>query len=173
MSSKEGKKPDLNLNSLCSDNTHDETNSLKLKIDMYQNLFKSPDELTHLSQADRFNQEYVFRKFLFFATTIIVIVTSLFSIDLLPSVLLGCGVIGFNYFWTTLLVRKLLVEKKLRVVDLIFSVAKFGVSIIILFVAMQYLNLSPTGLLIGLLNIVLATIIYSFFRVLRFYKIKA
>mgnify|MGYP001373535623 CR=1 FL=1 len=173
MSSKERKKPDLNLNSLYSDNTHDETNSLKLKINMYQNLFKSPDELTHLSQADRFNQEYVFRKFLFFATTIIVIVTSLFSIDLLPSVLLGCGVIGFNYFWTTLLVRKLLAEKKLRVVDLIFSVAKFGVSIIILFVAIQYLNLSPTGLLIGLLNIVLATIIYSFFRVLRFYKIKA
>ena len=168
MSSKEGKNPDLDLNSLSSEDPPNEINSLGPQTKIYKNLFESHEELPYLAQADRLNQEYVFRNFLFFATTIIVVGTSIFSIDLLPSVLLGCGVIGFNYFWTTLLVRKFLVEKKLKVIDVFFSIAKFGISITILFVAIEYLELSPGGLLIGLLNIILATIIYSFVRVMRF-----
>ena len=168
MSSKDGKNTDLDLNSLYSEDSPDEINPLDPQTKMHKNLFESHEELPNSTEVDRLNQEYVFRNFLFFATTIIVIGTSLFSIDLLPSVLLGCGVIGFNYFWTTLLVRKLLLEKKLKVIDLIFSIAKFGISLIILFVAMEYLDLSPGGLLIGLLNIILATIIYSFVRILQF-----
>jgi hypothetical protein len=85
----------------------------------------------------------------------------------LPAVLLGCGVIGFNYFWTMQFVRKLLQEQKLQALDLLFSFTKFGISVIILFVAMQYFDFSPLGLLIGLSNIALAVIIYSFIRVMR------
>ena len=112
-------------------------------------------------------QAYFFRNLLFAVSTILVAGTAIFSLDLLPSVLLGCGVIGFNYFLTMQFVRKLLRVRKLQALDLLFSFTKFGITIIILFVAMQYFELSPGGLLIGLSNIALAVIIYSFIRVMR------
>jgi hypothetical protein len=61
----------------------------------------------------------------------------------------------------------MLLEGKLQALDLLFSLTKFGISVIIIFVAMQYWDFSPGGLLIGLSNIALAAIIYSFIRVLR------
>ena len=64
-------------------------------------------------------------------------------------------------------VRKLLRERKLQALDLLFSFTKFGITVIVLFVAMQNFELSPGGLLIGLSNIALAVIIYSFIRVMR------
>jgi hypothetical protein len=64
-------------------------------------------------------------------------------------------------------VRKLLQERKLQALDLLFSFTKFGISVIILFVAMQYFDFSAEGLLIGLSNIALAVLIYSFIRVMR------
>ena len=112
-------------------------------------------------------QAYVFRNLLLVASFILVAGTAIFNLDLLPSVLLGCGVIGFNYFWTMQFVRKLLQEQKLQALDLLFSFTKFGISVSILFVAMQYFDLSPGGLLIGLSNIALAVIIYSFIRVMH------
>ena len=118
-------------------------------------------------EAGQLKQAYVFRNLLFVASVILVAGTAIFSIDLLPSVLLGCGVIGFNYFWTMQFVRKLLQERKLQALDLLFSFTKFGISVIILFVAMQYFDFSAEGLLIGLSNIALAVLIYSFIRVMR------
>jgi len=126
-----------------------------------------PEDLVSTEVAGQIKQAYFFRNLLFAASIILVAGTAIFSLDLLPSVLLGCGVIGFNYLLTMQFVRKLLQEGKLQTLDLLFSFTKFGITIIILFVAMQYFDLSPGGLLIGLSNIALAVIIYSFFRVMR------
>jgi len=126
-----------------------------------------PEDLVSTEVAGQIKQAYFFRNLLFAASIILVAGTAIFSLDLLPSVLLGCGVIGFNYFLTMQFVRKLLREGKLQALDLLFSFTKFGITIIILFVAMQYFELSPGGLLIGLSNIALAVIIYSFIRVMR------
>ena len=126
-----------------------------------------PEDFVSIEMAGQTKQAYFFRNLLFAASIILVAGTATFNLDLLPSVLLGCGVIGFNYFLTMQFVRKLLRERKLQALDLLFSFTKFGITIIILFVAMQYFELSPGGLLIGLSNIALAVIIYSFFRVIR------
>ena len=126
-----------------------------------------PEDIVSTEVDGQIKQAYFFRNLLFAASIILVAGTAIFNLDLLPSVLLGCGVIGFNYFLTMQFVRKLLRERKLQALDLLFSFTKFGITIIILFVAMQYFELSPGGLLIGLSNIALAVIIYSFFRVIR------
>ena len=126
-----------------------------------------PEDLVSKKIAGQIKQVNFFRNLLFTASIILVAGTAIFSIDLLPSVLLGCGVIGFNYLLTIQFVQKLLRERKLQPLDLLFSFTKFGITIIILFVAMQYFELSPGGLLIGLSNIALAVIIYSFIRVMR------
>ena len=126
-----------------------------------------PEDLVLTAVDGQIKQSYFFRNLLFAASIILVAGTVIFSLDLLPSVLLGCGVIGFNYFLTMQFVRKLLRERKLQALDLLFSFTKFGITILILFVAMQYFELSPGGLLIGLSNIALAVIIYSFIRVMR------
>ena len=126
-----------------------------------------PEDLVSTAVDGQIKQSYFFRNLLFAASIILVAGTVIFSLDLLPSVLLGCGVVGFNYFLTMQFVRKLLREGKLQALDLLFSFTKFGITIIILFFAMQYFGLSPGGLLIGLSNIALAVIIYSFIRVMR------
>ena len=80
--------------------------------------------------------------------------------------MLGCLVIGFNFLWTRQFVRKLLKEGKLLPLDLLFYLTKFVISVIFMFAALTYLELSPGGLLIGLSNIGLATIVLSFIRMM-------
>ena len=64
MSSKDGKKPDLDLNSLYSEDSPDEINPLDPQTKMHKNLFESHEELPNSTEVDRLNQEYVFRNFL-------------------------------------------------------------------------------------------------------------
>ena len=144
----------------------DKKNPLNPTVTVNSNFSEVPQDFAPNKEADQLKQAYVFRNLLFVASVILVAGTAIFSIDLLPSVLLGCGVIGFNYFWTMQFVRKLLQERKFQALDLLFSFTKFGISVIILFVAMQYLDYSPKGLLIGLSNIALAILIYSFIRLM-------
>ena len=127
---------------------------------------KVPEDSVSKVVAGQIKQAYIFRNLLLAASIILVAGTAIFSLDLLPSVLLGCGLIGSNYFLTMQFVRKLLRKRKLQALDVLFSFTKFGITLIILLVAMQYYELSPGGLLIGLSNIALAVIIYSFIRVM-------
>jgi hypothetical protein len=101
---------------------------------------------------------------------ILVAGTAIFQLDLMPSVMLGCAVIGFNYYWTVKFVQKLLLERKLFALDLLFILTKFAISVIVLFGALTYLELPPMGLLIGLSNVALAAIVYSFVRVMNPHK---
>ncbi|MBC8259551.1 MAG: ATP synthase subunit I [SAR324 cluster bacterium] len=122
------------------------------------------------AEANPVNQAYFFQNILIGVSLILVAGTAIFQLDLILSVLLGCLVIGFNYYWTIQFVRKLLQERKLLALDLLFSLAKFGISVIVLFLSMKYMQLSAGGLLIGLSNLALTTIIYSFVRVMQSQK---
>ena len=115
----------------------------------------------HIKQAD------YFRNLLLSVSVIIIAGTAIFQLDLVPAVTLGCTVIGFNYYWTVKFVQKLLLERKLFALDLLFILTKFAISVIVLFGALTYLKLPPMGLLIGLSNVVLAAIMYSFVRVIN------
>ena len=125
---------------------------------------ESPDTVkksSHIKQAD------FFRNLLLGISIILVAGTAIFQLDLMPPVMLGCTVIGFNYYWTVKFVQKLLLERKLFALDLLFILTKFAISVIVLFGALTYLKLPPMGLLIGLSNVVLAAIMYSFVRVIN------
>ena len=128
---------------------------------------ESPDTV---KKSDHIKQADFFRNLLLGISIILVAGTAIFQLDLMPSVMLGCAVIGFNYYWTVKFVQKLLLERKLFALDLLFIFTKFAISVIILFGALTYLELPPMGLLIGLSNVALAAIVYSFVRVINPHK---
>ena len=112
-------------------------------------------------------QADIFRNLLLSVSVILVAGTTILQLDLVPSVLLGSVIVGFNYLWTIQFVRKLLLDRKLVTLDILFILTKFGLSVIVLFGALKYFELSPSGLLIGLSNVAIATMIYSFLRVMN------
>ena len=160
-------KSNLDSKSVRSTEKFGKIEPLNQADDAISNHSEVPEDFVSTEVYGQIKQEYFFRSLLFAVSIILVTGTAIFSLDLLPSVLLGCGVIGFNYFLTMQFVRKLLRERKLQARDFLFSFTKLGITVITLFVAMHYFELFPRGLLIGLSNIVLAIIIYSFIRVIR------
>ena len=95
------------------------------------------------------NQANLFKKLLLGSSILLVLGTTILRLDLVPSVLLGCSIIGFNYFLTRKLVRKLLLDQKLQALDIIFLFTKFGISVLVLFGAINF-----KFFLFNLLNVV-------------------
>ena len=124
------------------------------------------DELVTQEESIEIKHAYLFQNLLLGVSIVLILGTAIFALDLILSVVLGCLVIGFNFVWTRQFVRKLLKEGKLLPLDLLFYLTKFVISVIFMFAALTYLDLSPGGLLIGLSNIGLATIILSFIRMM-------
>ena len=124
------------------------------------------DELVTQEESIEIKHAHLFQNLLLGVSIVLILGTAIFALDLILSVVLGCLVIGFNFVWTKQFVRKLLKEGKLLPLDLLFYLTKFVISVIFMFAALTYLDLSPGGLLIGLSNIGLATIILSFIRMM-------
>ena len=124
------------------------------------------DELVTKEKSIEIKHANLFQNSLLGVSIVLILGTAIFALDLILSVVLGCLVIGFNFVWTRQFVRKLLKEGKLLPLDLLFYLTKFVISVIFMFAALTYLDLSPGGLLIGLSNIGLATIILSFIRMM-------
>ena len=121
-------------------------------------------------KSAHFKQGDFFRNLLLSVSIIIIAGTAIIQLDLVTSVMLGCTVVGFNYYWTVKFVKKLLLERKFHALDSLFILTKFAVSVIVLFGALTYLELSPIGLLIGLSNVAFASIVFSFVRVISPHK---
>ena len=124
------------------------------------------DELVTKEKSIEIKHIHLFQNLLLGVSIALILGTAIFALDLILSVVLGCLVIGFNFMWTRQFVHKLLKEGKLLPLDLLFYLTKFVISVIFMFAALTYLDLSPGGLLIGLSNIGLATIILSFIRMM-------
>ena len=124
------------------------------------------DELVTQEKSIEIKHVHLFQNLLLGVSIVLILGTAIFALDLILSVVLGCLVIGFNFVWTRQFVRKLLKEGKLLPLDLLFYLTKFVISVIFMFAALTYLDLSPGGLLIGLSNIGLATIFLSFIRMM-------
>jgi len=122
------------------------------------------DKLVTQEKSIEIKHAHLFQNLLLGVSIVLILGTSIFALDQILSVMLGCLVIGFNFVWTRQFVCKLLKEGKLLPLDLLFYLTKFVISVIFMFVALTYLDLSSGGLLIGLSNIGLATIILSFVR---------
>ena len=124
------------------------------------------DELVKQEESIEIKHVHLFQNLLLGVSIVLILGTVIFALDLILSVVLGCLVVGFNFLLTRQFVRKLLKEGKLLPLDLLFYLTKFVISVIFMFAALTYLDLSPGGLLIGLSNIGLATIILSFIRMM-------
>ena len=127
---------------------------------------KLQDELVPQEESIEIKHAHLFQNLLLGVSIVLILGTAIFALDLILSVVLGCLVVGFNFVWTRQFVRRLLKEGKLLPLDLLFYLTKFVISVIFMFAALTYLDLSPGGLLIGLTNIGLATIILSFIRMM-------
>ena len=124
------------------------------------------DELFKQEKSIEIKHAKLFQNLLFGVSIVLILGTATFALDLILSVVLGCLVVAFNFVWTRQFVRKLLKEGKLLPLDLLFYLTKFVISVIFMFAALTYLDLSAGGLLIGLSNVGLATIILSFIRMM-------
>ena len=124
------------------------------------------DELVSQEKSIEIKHSNLFQNLLLGISIILILGTAIIELDLILSVVLGCLVIGFNFLWTRQFVRKLLKEGKLLPLDLLFYLTKFVITVIFMFAALKYLDISPGGLMIGLSNIGLATIILSFIRMM-------
>ena len=124
------------------------------------------DEFVGKKKFVEIKHAILFQNLLLGVSIVLIIGTVIFALDLILSVVLGCLVVGFNFVWTRQFVRKLLKEGKLLPLDLLFYLSKFVISVIFIFAVVTYLDISPGGLLIGLSNIGLATIILSFIRMM-------
>ena len=128
--------------------------------------FDLQDELISQEKSIEIKHVHLFQNLLLGISIVLILGTAIIALDLILSVVLGCLVVGFNFVWTRKFVRKLLKEGKLLPLDLLFYLTKFVISVIFIFAALTYLDVSPGGLLIGLSNIGLATIILSFIRMM-------
>ena len=139
---------------------------MQANTDKESDVSELKDELVSQKKSIEIKHFHLFQNLLFGVSIVLILGTAIFALDQVLSVVLGCLVIGFNFMWTRQFVRKLLKEGKLLPLDLLFYLTKFVISVVFMLAALTYLDLSPGGLLIGLSNIGLATIILSFVRVM-------
>ncbi len=139
---------------------------MQANTDKESDVSELKDELVSQKKSIEIKHFHLFQNLLFGVSIVLILGTAIFALDQVLSVVLGCLVIGFNFMWTRQFVRKLLKEGKLLPLDLLFYLTKFVISVVFMLAALTYLDLSPGGLLIGLSNIGLATIILSFIRMM-------
>ena len=92
---------------------------------------------------------------------ILILLAGILKLDYLLGVFLGCSVVGLNFHWTVVFVRNLIHDKKVQPLNLIFYLTKFAISALVLFGAINYFEIPPLGLIIGLSNILLAVVAHS------------
>ena len=98
---------------------------------------------------------------------ILILLAGILKLDYLLGVFLGCSVVGLNFHWTVVFVRNLIHDKKVQPLNLIFYLTKFAISALVLFGAINFFEIPPLGLIIGLSNILLAVVVYSVIKTMK------
>ena len=119
---------------------------------------KDAPEIPEESPSDQVRTLYTI---LLTVSGILILLTGILKLDYLLGVFLGCSVVGLNFHWTVVFVRNLIHDKKVQPLNLIFYLTKFAISALVLFGAINYFEIPPLGLIIGLSNILLAVVAYS------------
>jgi uncharacterized membrane protein len=86
------------------------------------------------------------------------------GVDFAKGTLLGCVVVAINFFVSQRLVGQLMLEQKLKPGILVIYVLKFGISGLILFLAITKWQVDIIGIMFGLSSIVVASVSSAFVR---------
>ena len=119
---------------------------------------EEPPEIPEESPSDQVRTLYII---LLTVSGILILLAGILKLDYLLGVFLGCSVVGLNFHWTVVFVRNLIHDKKVQPLNLIFYLTRFAISALVLFGAINYFEIPPLGLIIGLSNILLAVVAYS------------
>ncbi len=83
------------------------------------------------------------------------------GLDLALGSLVGCVVVGLNFFLSQRVAAKILYDEAGTSFALLIYVFKLGASVVILFVAVQKFGIRLEGILIGLSTVVIGVVINS------------
>ena len=83
------------------------------------------------------------------------------GLDLAIGSLVGCVVVGLNFFLSQRVAAKILYDEAGTSFALLIYVFKLGASVVILFVAVQKFGIRLEGILIGLSTVVIGVVINS------------
>ncbi|MBU2510612.1 ATP synthase subunit I [bacterium] len=86
------------------------------------------------------------------------------GVDFAKGTLVGCIVVAINFFVSQRLVGNLILEKSLNPILVIAYLAKLGVSILILFIAVIKLQVDVVGVMLGLSSVLFSSIATAFVR---------
>jgi hypothetical protein len=86
------------------------------------------------------------------------------GIDFSIGVLLGSGIVSLNLWWTRRVVFKALRDDHPKARLWISFLFKFGLTVVILFIAILRLNIDPVGILVGISSLVITGFAFAFVR---------
>ena len=138
-----------------------EENQTSKNQDNHSNPTSTMEDAPEIAEESPPDQVRTLYTILLTVSGILILLAGILKLDYLLGVFLGCSVVGLNFHWTVVFVRNLIHDKKVQPLNLIFYLTKFAISALVLFGAINYFEIPPLGLIIGLSNILLAVVAYS------------
>lgn len=89
------------------------------------------------------------------------------GIDFSLGVLLGSGIVVLNYLWSIRVFSRILGEAQSRARLGVSWVLKFGVTALVLYVAVVRLGMQPVGIIVGVSAVVIAGLLFAVVRQFR------
>ena len=101
------------------------------------------------------------RNLLFVVSAGLALATSPFGLDVVVGSLIGSTVLVLNVLGSAWPIRQLLLHQRIHPMLVLFQLLKLGLSGVVLYLAILHFEVSATGLLIGLSNIILTSLLYT------------
>ncbi len=98
------------------------------------------------------------------STVLIVLAWLLGGLDMAEGALLGCVLVGVNLLGTVAFIRMVLRDGRYKALLFVSFIAKFGGTMVVLYLAIVRYGLSAVGILIGLSSMLLASLLYAAIR---------
>ncbi len=101
------------------------------------------------------------RNLLLLVSVGLALAVSPFGLDLVVGSLLGSGVVVLNVMGSAWPIRQLLLHQRIHPMLVLFQLLKLGLSGVVLYWAILHYEVSTLGLLIGLSNLILTSLLYT------------
>ena len=86
------------------------------------------------------------------------------GLDMAEGALLGCALVGLNLVGTVALIRLVLRDRRYKALLFVSFIVKFGLTMVVLYLAIVRYGMSAIGILIGLSAMLLTSLLYAAMR---------